>query len=92
LQAEREAVNTPIQGTAAEVIKTAMINIQESFKENNLKTKMLLQIHDELLFEVPEKEADKVAKIVKDCMEEAVKLNIPLKVSIGKGENWLEAH
>jgi DNA polymerase-1 len=91
-QAEREAINTPIQGTAAEVIKTAMINIHKSLKENNLKTKMLLQIHDELLFEVPKKEVDKVTKIVKDCMEKAVDLNIPLKVSINTGKNWFEAH
>jgi DNA polymerase-1 len=91
-QAEREAINTPIQGTAAEVIKFAMINIHRKLKEENLNTRMLLQIHDELLFEVPEKELETVRTIVKDCMENAVSLNIPLKIAINIGENWLEAH
>ena len=92
LQAEREAINTPIQGTAAEVIKLAMLKIYRKLKEKNLKTKMLLQIHDELLFEVPENEIEITKAIVKDCMENAVSLNIPIKVAIKSGENWFEAH
>ena len=91
-QAERETINTPIQGTAAEVIKIAMIKINDRFKESQLKTRMLLQIHDELLFEVGEKEIEVVTGIVKECMENAVNLNIPLKISTGIGKNWLEAH
>jgi len=92
LQAEREAINTPIQGTAAEVIKLAMLKIHRKLKEENLKTKMLLQIHDELLFEVPKSEIEQVEKIAKGCMENAVNLSIPLKVAVNIGENWLEAH
>lgn len=92
LQAEREAINTPVQGTAAEVIKLAMLKIHRKLKEENLGTKMLLQIHDELLFEVPKNEIEQVKKIIKDSMENAIKLNIPLKVAVNIGENWLEAH
>ncbi len=92
LQAEREAINTPIQGTAAEVIKLAMLKIYRKLKEENLNAKMLLQIHDELLLEIPEKELDITATIVKECMENAVNLNIPLKVAVKNGENWFEAH
>ncbi|MDD5455104.1 MAG: DNA polymerase I [Candidatus Ratteibacteria bacterium] len=92
LQAEREAINTPIQGTAAEVIKLAMLDIHRKLKKKALNTKMLLQIHDELLFEVPEKEVGIVSETVKECMENAIHLNIPLKVTINTGENWFEAH
>jgi DNA polymerase-1 len=92
LQAEREAINTPIQGTAAEVIKLAMVNIHRKLKEADLKTKMLLQIHDELLFEVPKNEEEQVKQIVEDYMENAIKLSVPLKVAVNTGENWLEAH
>jgi DNA polymerase-1 len=91
-QAEREAINTPIQGTAAEVIKMAMIKIHNTLKEKKLNTRMLLQIHDELLFEVPEKEIEITTEIVKECMENAVQLNIPIKVAINTGKNWFEAH
>lgn len=91
-QAEREAINTPIQGTAAEVIKIAMINIHRRLKEKKLNTKMLLQIHDELLLEVPPEEIETSTGIVKECMENAVRLNIPLKVSINTGKSWFEAH
>ncbi len=92
LQAEREAINTPIQGTAAEVIKIAMLKIHRKLKEEKLNTKMLLQIHDELLFEVPENEIQIAQTIIKDCMENAVSLNVPIKVAINIGENWFEAH
>ncbi len=89
---ERLAMNTPIQGSAADIIKIAMINIHKRLKKEGLKTKMLLQVHDELLFEVPIEEKDKVKVMVKKEMENAVKLDVPLKVDIGIGENWAEAH
>ncbi|MEK7823238.1 MAG: DNA polymerase I [Nitrospirota bacterium] len=89
---ERLAMNTPIQGSAADIIKIAMINIWRRLKKEGLRTKMLLQVHDELLFEVPIKEKDKVQSLVREEMENAVKLDVPLKVDIGVGKNWSEAH
>ncbi|MCX7966387.1 MAG: DNA polymerase I [Syntrophorhabdaceae bacterium] len=89
---ERTAMNTPIQGTAADIIKIAMINIFKRLKKDNLSSRIIMQIHDELVLEVKEDEIDKVEKIVKDEMESATKLIVPLKVSIGKGKNWAEAH
>lgn len=91
-QAERLAINTPIQGTAADLIKIAMINIWQRLKERNLKTKIILQIHDELLFEAPDNEIDAAEKLIKDEMENALTLSVPLKVDIGIGKNWAEAH
>lgn len=90
--AERNAINAPIQGTAADIIKIAMNNIFRKIEENNLKTKMILQVHDELNFEVPECELEKVQKIVISEMENVVRLEVPLKVDFGTGNNWLEAH
>ncbi len=90
--AERTAINMPIQGTAADIIKQAMIDIQEYIEENELKTKMLLQVHDELIFEVPDEEADTVPEQLKKLMETAYELACPLKVDMGLAENWLEAH
>ncbi|HIE44504.1 MAG TPA: DNA polymerase I, partial [Candidatus Omnitrophica bacterium] len=92
LQAEREAINTPIQGSAAEVMKIAMIKIHHRLKERRLNAKMLLQIHDELLFEVPHDEKELTGTIVKKCMEEAVSLNVSLKALLKTGKNWFEAH
>ena len=89
--AERLAINTPIQSTAADIIKVAMINIRKLLIEKNLKTKMLLQIHDELLFEVPVEEKDSVFGLLKDQMEGVVELKVPLVVSGGFGPNWDEA-
>ena len=89
---ERLAMNTPIQGSAADIIKIAMINIRKSLNKEKLKTKMLLQVHDELLFEMPDEEKDKALMLVKKEMENAVKLDVPLKVDIGIGKNWAEAH
>ena len=89
---ERLATNTPIQGSAADIIKVSMINIWKRLGKENLEAKMLLQVHDELLFEVPEKEKDTVEQMVREEMESAVKLRVPLKVDIGIGENWAEAH
>ena len=91
-QGERLAVNSPIQGTAADIIKTAMINIQRKLKQNQLKARMILQVHDELLCEAPESETDVVRDIMKTEMEGVTKLEVPLKVDIGYGKNWAEAH
>ncbi len=89
--AERTAVNTPLQGTAADLIKLAMIRIDEILRREKLETKMLLQVHDELLFEAPPAEADKVAQMVKREMESVHKLDVPLIVDVGIGENWRDA-
>ena len=91
-EAERAAINTPIQGTAADLIKMAMINIADRLKREHLETKMLLQVHDELVFEVPKGELPVTSKIIKDEMEGVYRLNIPLKVDINWGTNWGEAH
>ena len=90
--AERTAINTPIQGSAADLIKVAMINISRRLKERGLRTKMILQVHDELVFEVPKDELEDVKSLVKSQMEGAIKLDVPVKVDIGVGPNWLEAH
>ncbi|MDO8746260.1 MAG: DNA polymerase I [Thermodesulfovibrionales bacterium] len=91
-QAERLAVNSPIQGSAADIIKIAMINIRKKLKEEHLTARMLLQVHDELLFEAPESELSSIRDMVKREMEGAVKLLVPLRVDIGHGRNWAEAH
>src|SRR5690606_3917999 len=90
--AERNAVNAPIQGSAADIIKIAMINIQKRLHQENLKSKMLLQVHDELVFDVYKPELTQFTELVKYEMENAFKLAVPLVVDIGVGENWLEAH
>ena len=90
--AERNAINAPIQGSAADIIKIAMIRIHNEFKKQSLKSKMLLQVHDELVFDVRNQEKELVKEIVKNTMESAVKLDVPLKVDIEFGKNWLEAH
>ena len=90
--AERNAVNAPIQGTAADVIKIAMVRIANRLKREGLKTEMLLQVHDELNFNVPMDEVDRVKALVREEMEGAMKLSVPLRVDIGVGQNWLEAH
>jgi DNA polymerase-1 len=89
--AERTAINTPVQGSAADMIKLAMIKIAEFFKSENLKSKLLLQVHDELVFEVHEAELDKIQRNVCSLMEEALPLDVPVKVDVGIGKNWLEA-
>lgn len=90
--AERNAINAPIQGSAADIIKVAMNNIFKRFDKENIKSKMILQVHDELNFNVLENELDKVQKIVIEEMENAYKLAVPLRADCGKGKNWLEAH
>jgi DNA polymerase-1 len=90
--AERNAINAPIQGSAADIIKVAMIKIHNRFEKEKLKSKMILQVHDELDFNVVEEELDAVRKIVVEEMEHACKLIVPLKTDFGYGKNWLEAH
>ncbi|RKY67035.1 MAG: DNA polymerase I [Candidatus Latescibacterota bacterium] len=90
--AERTAVNTPIQGTAADLIKIAMINIHRRLNQAGMQTKMILQVHDELAFEVPKKELHEARELIAQEMEQALKLSVPIKVDIGVGNNWLEAH
>ncbi|MFC0875171.1 DNA polymerase I [Saccharicrinis sp. FJH2] len=90
--AERNAINAPIQGSAADIIKLAMVKIQERFDEENLQSKMVLQVHDELNFDVLKSELDTVKNIVVQEMENAYTLNVPLTVDCGSGANWLEAH
>ena len=90
--AERAAINAPIQGGAADIIKRAMAMLPDALEGAGLKAKMLLQVHDELIFEVPKGEIDKTRALVKDAMESAATLNVPLEVDIGTGDNWDEAH
>ena len=90
--AERTAINMPIQGTAADIIKQAMIDIQGYLEENQLGTRMLLQVHDELIFEVPEEETDQVPAKLRELMETAYEIDCPLKVDMGLAKNWLKAH
>ncbi|WOC50686.1 DNA polymerase I [Bergeyella porcorum] len=90
--AERNAVNAPIQGSAADIIKMAMINIDRRLEEQKLQTKMLLQVHDELIFEAPEEELNLATELIKTEMESAFETQVPLSVEVGVGDNWLEAH
>src|SRR5690625_1485305 len=90
--AERTAINMPIQGTAADIIKLAMIDIQQYIEDADLGTRMLLQVHDELIFTVPDAEADIIPRKLKQMMESAYELEVPLVVEMGLADNWLEAH
>jgi len=90
--AERNAINAPIQGSAADIIKVAMINIYNKMREQGLTSRMLLQVHDELVFDVLKSEKDVVAKIVKEEMEGAVELIVPLDIEMEFATNWLDAH
>ena len=89
--AERTAINTPIQGTAADIIKVAMLKVAENLKKAQVKSRVLLQVHDELVLEVTEEEKDQVAQIVKDTMEHAVELAVPLVADVATGKNWAQA-
>ena len=82
----------PIQGTAADMIKVAMINIHREFKKRKFASKMILQVHDELLFDARKDEVDELMPVIKDLMENSFPLNVPVEVEIGTGENWLDAH
>lgn len=88
---KRAAMNAPIQGTAADIIKIAMIKIHQKLKDSNLKTRMLIQVHDELVFDVPMNELEQVRKLIEDTMIHAVELNVPMNVSSSHGNNWYEA-
>ena len=88
--AERTAVNSPIQGTAADIIKLAMLKVQENIKAHKMKSKMLLQVHDELIFEVPPAEIAGLIVILKECMENAVTLDVPLKIDVNVGFDWYD--
>jgi DNA polymerase-1 len=90
--AERNAINAPIQGSAADLIKLAMIAIQKEIEQQGLSGKMIMQVHDELVFDVPKQEVAAFKKIIMDKMTNAIKTNVPLVVEIGEGKNWLEAH
>jgi DNA polymerase-1 len=89
---ERMAINAPLQGTAADIIKVAMIGIQNWIEEEKFSTKMIMQVHDELVFEVPEGELSRALSMIREKMETVMDLSIPLKVSIQSGRNWAEAH
>jgi DNA polymerase-1 len=89
---ERMAINTPLQGTAADIIKVAMVHIQNRIEELSLSTKMMMQVHDELVFEVPEGELQKALSLIQNEMENVMELSVPLKVSIHSGKNWAEVH
>ncbi len=90
--AERNAINAPIQGSAADIIKIAMIEVDKEIVKRNMRSRMLLQVHDELIFDMHQSEADILKSLVKEKMEQAVSLQVPLIVDIGEGENWLKAH
>jgi DNA polymerase-1 len=90
-QAEREAVNMPIQGTAADILKRAMIDLHDELPRRGLSARMILTVHDELLFECPREEADAAAAVVRERMEGAAVLAVPLTVDVGVGENWKDA-
>jgi DNA polymerase-1 len=90
--AERNAINAPIQGTAADMIKLAMINIHTELQRRNLKTRMLLQVHDELVFDLFRAEEAEVRPLIEEKMKNAISLDVPIVVEIGIGANWLEAH
>ena len=88
---DRAAMNTPIQGTAADIMKIAMISVYKKLKQNKLKSKLVLQIHDELLIETYDEEKEEVINILKSSMENAMKLSVPLKVEVEEGKSWYQA-
>ena len=90
--AESMAINTPVQGSSADLIKLAMINIRERIRHERLNAQMLLQVHDELVFEVPVAELEAVKPLVVEEMERAIQLDVPIQVEVGAGCNWFEAH
>ena len=89
---ERVAMNAPIQGTAADIIKIAMVKVENELAKNKFKAKLILQVHDELVIEAPNEEVEIVKKLLVDCMEEVIKLKLPLKAEAQIGKNWYEAH
>jgi DNA polymerase-1 len=89
-RAEREAINMPIQGTASDIVKIAMLKVEDALRREGLEARMVMQIHDELLIEAPKKEADRVAALLKHEMETAVELDVPLDTEVGVGANWMD--
>jgi DNA polymerase-1 len=92
MAAERVAVNSPIQGSAADIVKKAMIGVTGQLASRGLKTRLLLQVHDELIFEAPRAEAAQAASLIRQAMEGAVRLEVPLRVSVETGQSWGELH
>ncbi len=90
-RAEREAVNMPMQGSASDIVKLAMLRVSEALRREKLKARMILQVHDEVVFEVPKKEVERTGEVVKAAMENAAKLDVPLVVEVGVGQNWMDA-
>jgi DNA polymerase-1 len=90
-RAEREAINMPIQGTASDIVKIAMLHVEDAIQREHLRARMLMQVHDELLVEAPAEEAERVAQLLRQEMETAVELDVPLTVEVGIGDNWMEA-
>ena len=90
--ASRVAINTPIQGTAADLIKKAMVDIDSEVERRNFRSRMLIQVHDELVFETPEDECAELQLLVREAMEQAISFDVPLKVNLSTGTNWEEAH
>jgi DNA polymerase-1 len=90
--AERNSINAPIQGSAADIIKMAMVAVYQEMKKTNLKSKMILQVHDELVFDVHIDEIEQMKSLVKNAMENAVQLTVPMEVEMELAKNWLEAH
>jgi DNA polymerase-1 len=90
--ARRIAINTPVQGTAADLIKRAMVDIDRELESRKMRSRMLIQVHDELLLEAPRDEYDELVRIVREKMETAIEFTVPLKVNISVGNNWEEAH
>ena len=89
---ERVAINAPVQGTAADIMKIAMINVHKAIKKEKIEAKLILQVHDELILDTPEGEIDAVVNLITDSMMGAAKLDVPLEVDIGIGDNWDQAH
>jgi DNA polymerase-1 len=92
MEAERQAMNTPVQGSAADLIKRAMIDLHRELQERKLRSRLILQIHDELLLEVPEAEAEEAKRLVTQVMEGALKLDVPLVADARLGRSWAEVH
>jgi DNA polymerase-1 len=90
--AERNAINSPVQGSAADLIKLAMIDIHREFKARNLKSRMTLQVHDELVFDAHKDELEIIKPIIYEKMTQAIKTSVPIEAEMGTGTNWLEAH
>jgi len=90
--AERLAMNSPIQGTAADMLKLAMIRVHRALQDGNFRTKMLLTVHDEMVFDMHRSERDAVIPVIEECMKSALPMKVPIVVEVGVGANWLEAH